>query len=503
MKKRILALVIVSVLIVSAIGTVFVIQTFGDKHNVLDGCYAEVSNVKYVAAYENTSSESSSGYSLINSMKDYNMNSDEGCSLYKIDDNGNYVQIKFFSNNNGIKREISYHYDLVYLKKAGNLLYVIYTPDAKSHKWGPGSITDPEQYIISLESGKIYSVPDCNHVSVRNNEYGINITIPMFQYLGQYEDKPLFLKCKRGDNNNNESLCTMEIKGDKLIINEIFNGLDGLGLYAKLYKDDIVVLSKNSLGQSGVTSSFLLFPNSNVYSQGYTACDGYLCKTVEYTEKYFPLSCERFNRDGTSSTINFSAEESFRIASEDYYDNVIYRYDDGDDKVLVKVLNKYALMKITLKKSLEYTEETIYFDNYIYTNANNQRTDMYGNYDKTFFNNDLRVVIEDKRMYTFFYNNYKSNSGVEEPTVVDGKMIYRFYDGVIYTFNMETEQEGTIPMDEVTLLSSINVVNEKIYAKGISSQGKSSTVRLNDDGTITTSLSDMELRTYIMLPIYR
>ncbi len=61
--------------------------------------------------------------------------------------------------------------------------------------------------------------------------------------------------------------------------------------------------------------------------------------------------------------------------------------------------------------------------------------------------------------------------------------------------------EGTIDMPDVAILSSINVVNGKVYVSGISQSGQVSTVKVNPDGTAESSLSEMELRTYIMLPI--
>ena len=489
MKKKVVAIAVVAVLLVSAVAVaVYTVQK--SRHNILDGCYADVSDAEYMAA---CLSNGFSASSTAESMRDYYMDSYDTCSLYKIDHEGNYSPIKFYKERFGFNTEVKYGHDLIYMKKIGSLLYVIYTPDARSHKYGPGSVTDPEQYVISLENGRVYAVPDCNHICVRNNEYGINIAVPIFDYIGDYEGKPLFLKSKRGDNVNTESVSTMEISGGKLVIKEVFK-IDRMGTYAKVYKNDIIVMSQNPIGygngQSGPPSLFARFPNGSVYTQNIEICDGYVCKSVNRLAGYFPLSCERFNADGTTTHVEFTPEESFRIASEDTYSNVIYRYDSGDDRVLVRLTGQNQMTKVTLDKSLNHSEEVLNFGHNIVANSLPFNTD-----------HELWAVAEDKRLYTFYMDSYRYYSGFKESTVIDGKTVMCFENGLIRTYDMETGDEGTIDMPDVAILSSINVVNGKVYVSGISQSGQVSTVKVNPDGTAESSLSEMELRTYIMLPI--
>ena len=490
MQKKILAITIVVVMVLAASGGALYFLFFSGKSgfNALDGCYADITDADYLVAYLGSSDESekTTASAMMMSMSDYYYEGGNDCALYKIDNNGQYDPIKFYKDGILGRSEVNYKHDLVFMEKIGDdMIYLIYTADSRSHKYGPGSVVDPEQYVVSLENGKVYAVPDGNHVNVRSNEFGFNIFNPVYDYIGEYQGKHLFLKGKVGDNENTESVCTMEVVKNKLVIEEVFK-VDRLGTYIKIYKDDVIVMTQNPMGNNGSPSPFVRFSNGHLYSGPFKICDGYVCKTVEYTNNLFPTSCERFNADGTTTHIDFTAAESFRIAYEEKDDSIIYKYESGDDRVLVKLNGNRSIQKITLKSDLTTSSDNVAFENMMFTN---------GSY-------PVMVDIEGKRLYTYQYNNYKSNGGVKEPTMVDGKMVYRFENGKIRTFNLETNEEGIIEMPLVTLISTLNIVNGKAYVTGISSTGQQSNVRLNSDGTITTVISDMELRTYILLPVH-
>ena len=456
----------------------------------------------------NTSTSSSANVSSSNAVSKAvgALSSDVVSSLYKKNANGEFEPVKFFknkesmTNDDGEDVEWLAEYSLNIMEKCGKLLHLLYV------KQKGGSYI--YELFVNTETGKIYQV----HEGYNDHTYAINIlndfynsNDPVYHYCGIYKGLPLFYKDTmygtRSDLNQFDSMCTFDIQDDNLVISEIFNKEQFTHVHddVKVYKNDVIEFRMNNSSDTYYMFSDGTFSNSSVMKLSERqVCDGYLCLDVIKDSNGFVTTYKKYttNKDNFE-TVNPTDAEKYRIASEEEYPDQIFRYKDGGNTVILRVVGPCDLEKITIGSDLSKTVTDWDISREIKVSGHDNKNEPFPDgYEFLAYDNMMYYSLGGSTLYNIDY--YDVNIGF------NGN--YMFVPGTdrIVAYDMTSSlsfNEGTIVLSDLIKISDMYYKDGHVIVTGVKSNGQTFYATFESDGTANELTSDVILKETVILPL--
>ena len=458
-----------------------------------DGYFADISGAKSLSIFREK--QQSIGSPLVNMMASSSTTSYH-TALYKTDSSGNISQVDFYSDESH-RKHVSPTKDLFGIERVGdNMVMLLFASKSQHH--GPQGMTDPEQYILRLDNGRIYALPEFNEVSGDAiSEWGEPGIYTKYNYIGQINEKSLFYKLANGSGHKIEHLCTIEPDGDNLVVEEVFKA-EGLSETAIMYKGGVVAIGYNPTGATyyngtDPTQWVLYYSDGTIGktdSTKMTVCDGYLCKSVTYENDYFPVSCERYTSGNGTTVVNYTEDESFRIASETEHQSQIYGYMDGDNYVVVKMIESSKMRKETLKRDLTVETEVV---NVGTTIPNTNASDF--------------KVRDTGQIYCgshYYYSNTTVGKKVYEralPAVVAEENLFVLSETSVLRHNLRTNETVNASISGIVIFNNMVAVGDYIIVNGLNTNNNEIHIMIDSNGNQTITENEVKMGIIVLLPL--
>ena len=444
--------------------------------------------------------------------------------LQKTDNNGKITKVDGYQHKSDMqfkKDELKLKENIIYLEKCGSMyltvwwdrqlseLYNLLSQD-QADFWNNGE--HMKFMLIDAKTGKAFTLTGLWCGSSSWKYTATNDVLPSMQYMGNYEGKEYFkvnVECNKycsmpfeGEFTNIEGVVAFDINGENLSYEYImvdedamvkrYTGIDkptkyvwsGLmeakwelidgkvkkyGYEMTLYDNGIIRYKLNDLEQIDewqgrfTGEEYIRFPNGDSLklTDGWEELSGYIYKSAEYENTYFPRAVERYESDGSTTVRVLTDAQSFTEASNKHYDGCIYReITDTVTKIYILKLDG-SVDRLTLTNDLEFTMESDIFGGEKVILAEYKYRALPGDDYRTDFH-----VYNNQVYYEAIGWSYSMLSNNTKVSIIDDRLY--FVDGTVmkeYTLSTAAIKEYEIPDD--TAVSNLRVdEDQNVYIEG-------------------------------------
>ena len=450
----------------------------------------------------------------------------EDNALYKKNQEGVYEKVKLYKDKETMDakgEEDNREYVPLTLNISDNGKYALISIGIKPPSYyysGGQEVYHIIGVIVSLETGKIYPLPDetdqnsYTNVNYDNWYADYNTYLFGYMYWRQYQyfgssDSVIYLTYS--DNNVCYLFAAVE-KDNELVLTEIFNNkvIKNSGPY-KIYNHDIIRIFNNTLWNN--TDSYLVFADGSIKSVTESSvfeCGGNLCTAVTYYDpitKYFPSSATIIVGYDTelhtfvTETVDYTQEEAYNVATQTIFESEIYKEVGTDSTILVTMSMISTITKVRLNNDCTFDDlgETVLPFQLGSYNQSSPVYDDTGNYYDEW--NDIYVYYyKDTYDYKMMNNHIcqyygdqsccgvVSNVNVGDMIVNDG-FIYKVIGNSLKRYNLISGGDvETIMVPELVAVSSLDIEGGRAILEGLSDSGKMIS------GTLDFSTGDIDLQ---------